>query len=108
MRIFLTLFIVGISTVFAENGLPEHTVADESRLSGGVRIQINSDNENLTKEQCIVLINAYRSKGLPNGQVSVRKPSTVKELKSTIVPYCLDNFDGEGIKFNTVFHPDSK
>lgn len=109
MKILLfLLFFVGISTAFADSTLPEHTIVDESRLSEGMRVQINSDNENLTKEQCVLLINAYRDKGLPNGQISVHKPSTIKALGGSVLPFCVENFDGEGITFNTDYHPDAK
>ena len=71
-------------------------------------IQINVNDANLSKAQCSSLIEAYRKNALPEGQVSVHKPSTVKGLDGAILPYCIDNFDGEGITFDTTFHPDSK
>jgi len=46
--IFITLFILSMSTAFAANKPPPHTIADESRLMNGMRIQINTKDKNLT------------------------------------------------------------
>ena len=100
--------LLSTSTIFAQNNLPKHTIADESPLMRGMRIQLNSNDKNLTKDQCIALVKAYSSRANYKGQVSVRKPSVMKELKGAIVPYCLDNFDGKGIIFNSDLHPELK
>lgn len=80
--------------------LPPHTVADDSSLApkDGRRVQLNSDNPDLTKEECTALVNAYRKKGGKEGQVSVHKPS--KMMRGSLTPFCYENFDGKGIVFN--------
>jgi len=84
--------------------IPEHTIAEKSVLSNGLRIQINVDDAELSREQCTTLIEAYRDNARPEGQVSVHKPS--KLLVGQVLPYCVENFDGSGINFNTGFHPE--
>lgn len=108
MRSSIALIILFSSSLHASDPLPAHKIVDESQLSAGMRIQINSDDKNLSREQCTALINAYRKKGLPNGQVSVHKPSTLKGLGGSVLPFCIENYDGEGIKFNNDFHPEAK
>lgn len=80
--------------------LPPHVVADNSSLApkNGRRIQLDSINADLTREQCIMLIDGYRKKAGPEGQVGVHKPS--KLLEGTMVPWCVENFDGRGVFFN--------
>lgn len=80
--------------------LPPHTVAEDSSLApkDGRRIQLNSDDPDLSKEECIALINGYRRKAGKEGQVSVHKPSKI--LKGNMAPWCVENFDGRGIVFN--------
>lgn len=90
------------------NELPDHTVVDETRLSGGMRISLSSNDEDLSKEQCIALINAYREKGLPAGQVSVSKPSKDAFLAGEVLPFCTENYDKDGISFHVIYHPESK
>ncbi|WP_350151353.1 hypothetical protein [Nitrosomonas sp.] len=107
-RMFLFVLLISTSAVFAQTKLPKHTIADESPVMRGTRIQLNSNDKNLTKDQCIALVKAYSSRVNYKGQVSVRKPSIMKELKGAIVPYCLDNFDGKGIVFRTEYHPELK
>lgn len=105
---WVILVISGWSLVSVADVLPEHVLVDETRLSGGMRIQINSKDENLSKEQCIALINAYREKGLPSGQVSVHKPSMDDDLAGTMLPYCTENYTEDGISFHTIYHPEAK
>jgi len=103
--IAIALVIVGICT-YAFNSsevspsLPQHILADNSSLApkDGRRIQINSYNPNLTKDDCIKLIAAYRKKAEPGGQVSVHKPSKI--LQGSMTPWCVENFDGRGIIFD--------
>jgi hypothetical protein len=80
--------------------LPRHEVASNTSLAPkqGRRIEIHSADANLTHEQCRALIEHYRDQGAPDGQVSVHKPS--KLLKGELAPWCVENFEGEGIEFN--------
>jgi len=107
MEMLLIGLLVNASSASAQD-LPEHTIADESSLPNGTRIQINVDNAKLTRAQCSALIEAYQARALPKGQVSVHKPSTIEVLEGAVLPYCVENFDDEGITFNTDFHPDTE
>ena len=80
--------------------LSPHTVAADTSLApkDAPRIQLNSNNAQHTKDECTTLINGYRRKAGPDGQVSVHKPSRV--LQGNMAPWCVDNFDGKGIVFN--------
>ncbi len=66
--------------------VPPHTVADDTSLApkDGRRIQLNSQDEALTANDCRALIDAYRSKAGSEGQVSVHKPS--KKLQGIDAP----------------------
>ncbi len=80
--------------------LPAHRVADDSSLAPkkGRRIHLQVDNPDISKDECIALINAYKKKAGPDGQVAVQKPSKV--LGGAMAPWCVENFDGRGIFFN--------
>lgn len=102
VRLLLVPGIVTTLALVACRGpeLPPHTIADDSPLApkNGRRIEVHSSNPGLSKEECVALIEAYRSRAAPRGQVSVCKPSS--QLESAMTPWCVENFDGRGITFN--------
>jgi len=79
--------------------LPQHTVAKDTAITNGRRIEIHVSDPSLTKDECLALIVAYRDKAKPQGQISVRKPDKTGEL----VPWCVDNMDGSPVIFNDSF-----
>lgn len=100
--------LLASTSLASAQDLPQHTVVDESPPPNGMRVQIKVDDANLSQAECSALIEAYRAKALPEGQVSVHKPSTIEVLDGAVLPYCVENFDGEGISFDTAMHPDSE
>ncbi len=96
----LCSMIVSAAPIYASS-LPEHIVKKTSLApSQGLRVQIDAMDD-ITKNQCISLIDAYRNDGAPEGQVSVHKAS--KTMGGKMLPWCVENFDGEGIQFNDLF-----
>ncbi|WP_019498393.1 hypothetical protein [Pseudanabaena sp. PCC 6802] len=81
--------------------LPPHQVIPSSLGSKGNRIQINVADANLTQTQCQLLVDAYINRALPNGQVSVHKPSS--SFQGKLLPWCVNNLDGKGTFFNNDF-----
>jgi len=77
------------------SGTPDHTI-EETPLVEGKRIQIDVAKD-ITREECIALILENREKANPNGQVSVHK---FNKALGRLSPWCVDNLDGEGVKFN--------
>lgn len=77
------------------DGLPEHTV-EMSRLVEGQRVQVEAAGD-ITRDECISLIEKYRADAEPNGQVGVHK---FNETLGRVSPWCVENFDGRGIQFN--------
>ena len=106
LKLVLPCLLSGATAALAQ-GLPEHAVTDRSPLPNGTRVQIDVSDANLSQDECSALIEAYRSEGLPEGQVSVHKPSTIEALGGAVMPFCIENFDGEGVVFDTTFHPDA-
>ena len=82
--------------------LPEHELVSVTRLTPrrGSRVEIRAAAR-LTQDECRALIDAYREKGAPDGQVSVRQP-----LGSDFAPYCVENFDDRGVTFNDALWDD--
>ncbi len=87
--------------------LPRHTVEQSSLGSKGLRIQINVQDSFLPKVDCENLINYYRDKAKPNGQVSIRGPSIKMQKLFPNDPkskepqvWAYDNLDGTGIHYN--------
>ena len=80
--------------------LPSHTVEITSLApKNGKRVQVNVKNM-LTEKECISLIEAYRTKAGPYGQVSVHMPSNIKAFQEKVLPWCVENIDEGGIVFN--------
>jgi len=77
--------------------LPPHTMDKIADVHDGKRITLRSSNADLTREECVALIEEYRGLAGNNGQVGVRKPSRV--LNGAITPWCVENFDGVGVVF---------
>jgi len=78
--------------------LPEHTVEETSLAPRqGQRVQVNVSAD-ISRAECEQLINRYRSDGAPDGQVGVNKPSA--KLGGSLAPWCIENFEGDGITFN--------
>lgn len=106
VRLRHLLFVVGVGLVVisgcggGSQNLPPHVVADDSSLApkDGRRVRLDSSNADLTKEECVALIDGYRKKAGLEGQVSVHKPSKV--LNGSMTPWCVENFDGRGVVFN--------
>lgn len=84
--------------------MKEHTVISNTTLApkDGRRIEIHVDDSLLTKEECILIIEQYSEKAGKEGQVSVHKPGS-KLFEGVMVPWCVNNKDGEGVIFNDVF-----
>lgn len=78
--------------------LPEHAVEKTSLAPRqGQRVQVNVGAD-ISRAECEELINNYRSDGAPDGQVGVHKPSS--KLGGRLLPWCVENFEGDGITFN--------
>jgi hypothetical protein len=77
--------------------LPAHTVAGNTALPNGLRIQIDVNDPNISKEDCKNLILAYKEMAAPDGQVSVRKPS--ERGGRELLPWCIENFGSGEIRF---------
>jgi hypothetical protein len=75
--------------------LPEHNV-EASRLLEGQRVHVDAPGD-ITRDECISLIDKYRSDAEPNGQVSVHK---FNKALGHLSPWCVENFDGTGVQFN--------
>lgn len=78
--------------------LPIHT-SETSSLEPrtGKRVTLTVTND-ISRDGCRALIEAYRREGAPDGQVGVHKPSAA--LGGQSLPWCVENYDGEGIRFN--------
>lgn len=93
--VLATFVLVGCAP---EQELPEHSVEMSSLApKSGSRVQVSVRSE-ISEADCSNLIERYRSDGSPDGQVSVHMPSAL--LNGTMAPWCVENFDGSGIKFN--------
>ena len=89
--------------------LPEHTVQESSLGAKGMRIQINVQDSFLPKADCENLINYYKNRAKPNGQVSIHGPSTKLQKLFPEDPdskkpqvWAYDNLDGTGIHYNSL------
>ena len=81
--------------------LPPHTVS-QSSLGGGdrKRIQVDANNSQLTHDECSNLASRYSPYAGSGGQVVVQKPSVSPPWNGKLMPFCLDNMEGEGITFS--------
>lgn len=77
--------------------LPAHSVSEEPLTQGSARLQVDAPAE-ITREECEALVRHYRDRAGTDGQVSVHKPS--EALAGQPAPWCVDNLDGAGVRFN--------
>lgn len=83
--------------------LPPHRVTENLSLfpsNDGYRISIESNNPDLTKSECIEIIDCYRS-SMGEGLIGVSKPSKANE--NSMLPWCVLNKDDADIRFNDYF-----
>lgn len=78
--------------------LPSHSFEETSLNDRGNRIQVIVTHD-ITKAECEALIDKYRDKAEPAGQVSVHKPN---KFNGEPAPWCVDNFEGD-ISYNEGF-----
>ena len=88
--------------------LPKHTVQESSLGAKGSRVQINVQDAYLPKADCENLVNFYKSRAKPNGQVCLYGPSVKMQKLFPDDPdsrkpqvWAYDNLDGTGIHFQT-------
>ncbi len=97
MIAIVTLTVSGCDEA-SEVVLPDHTIETSSLAPrDGMRVQVNT-NIVLTDAECETLIAEYSDQAEPDGQVSVHMPSAA--FDNQILPFCVDNFEGEGVTFN--------
>ena len=113
MKQILTSCLIGMFLISCGSSginvskLPKHTIQKSSLGSKGFRIQINVQDSFLPKVDCEVLINFYKDKAKPSGQVSIHGPSTKLQKLFPEDPnskkpqvWAYDNLDGTGIHYN--------
>lgn len=91
------LILLAVLTACGDDatGFPGHTV-EMSRSVEGQRVQVEASGD-ITRDECISLIEKYRADAEPNGQVSVQK---FNKTLGYVAPWCVENFDGRGVQFN--------
>lgn len=87
--------------------LPEHTVEMTTLHEKGQRVQINVTVDFLPKSDCENLINHYKERAKPSGQVSIHGPSPKMRKIFPNDPaankpkvWAYDNLDGTGVHYN--------
>ncbi|ALG67080.1 hypothetical protein [Beggiatoa leptomitoformis] len=88
-------------TTVKDSSLPKHKITTEHYRTGW-KVQIDVNNKDITREQCLALLNAYRDQAGSEGQVVVRKPSTLFG-DPVQQPWCIDMLDGQNVVFNDYF-----
>ncbi|EIJ41942.1 hypothetical protein BegalDRAFT_1039 [Beggiatoa alba B18LD] len=84
-----------------DEALPKHKITTE-RFRSGWKIQIDVTDKNISREQCLALLDAYRNQAGSEGQLVVRKPSTLFG-DPVQQPWCIDMLDGQNVVFNDYF-----
>lgn len=82
--------------------LPPHTIS-ESSLGSGKRIQVDSNDPQLSRDDCLKLANNYAPSAGQGGQVFVQKPNPKSPYNGKLLPFCVDNLDGQGVTFNDFY-----
>lgn len=80
--------------------LPDHTVDRQPLYDNNARVTVRVPSD-ISRAECEVLIDEYRSIAGPTGQVAVRKPSA--KLEGQVLPWCVENQDKPGIFYNDDF-----
>ena len=97
MRIFVLAGFMAVAACGPFTPLPPHTFTSDPLYAGSNRVQVDVSSD-ISAEECEALLENYSSMAGSEGQVSVHKPSA--KLEGTSAPWCVDNRDGEGVRWN--------
>lgn len=100
MRSLVCIAAMVLISCEGSSPLPDHQMSADPLGAGRNRVQVNASGE-ITRSECEALIKEYSTQAGSDGQVSVYKPST--KLSGKPAPWCVENFDGAGIRFNDNF-----
>lgn len=76
----------------------------EQEIFEGKRIQIDTNDADLSREGCMALVDYYlEAAGGPDGKVVVQKPNPKSPWNGKRAPYCENNLDGVGTYFNDAY-----
>lgn len=79
----------------------------EQEIFDGKRIQIDTNDANLSREACMALVEEYmEAAGGPDGKIVVQKPNPQSPWNGKRAPYCENNMDGLGTYFNDAYFDD--
>jgi hypothetical protein len=82
--------------------LPPHRVS-ETPLGNGKRIQVDTNNPQLTHDECSRLAANYSPTAGQGGQIVIQKPNPDAPWNGKLLPFCVDNLDGKGVFFNDFY-----
>jgi hypothetical protein len=85
-----------------EIDLRAHTVS-ESPLANGKRIQVDSDDPQLSKSDCLRLSEKYLLSAGKAGKIVVQKPNPKPPWNGKTLPFCINNLDGKGVVFDDLY-----
>ena len=86
-----------------EPTLPPHT-ATKTPLGRASRVEVNSTDPNLTRDDCVALSTHYSPYAAGGGgQVVIQKPNPNPPWNGMLIPFCVDNMGSEGVVFSDSF-----
>jgi hypothetical protein len=85
-------------------GAPKHRVSSEPIVNGnGSRIVIETDDPNISQEQCKALVQSYKGKAAGKGQIVVYKPYPQPPWSGRVLAFCFNDLDPKGTVINRFY-----
>ncbi len=85
-------------------GAPQHRVSSEPIVNGnGSRIVIETDDPNISQEQCKALVQSYKGKAAGKGQIVVYKPYPQPPWSGRVLAFCFNDLDPKGTVINRFY-----
>ncbi len=85
-------------------GAPQHRVSSEPIVNTSAsRIVIETDDPNISREQCKALVQTYKGKAAGKGQIIVYKPYPQSPWNGRVLAFCFNDLDPKGTVINNFY-----
>ncbi len=83
----------------SKSGSPSHRVISEPMVNGS-RIVIETDDPNVSREQCKALVKTYMARAKGTGEIVVYKPNPKPPWNGRVLAFCFNKLDEKGTVVN--------
>jgi hypothetical protein len=91
-----------LGAVKSKSVSPGHRVSTEP-MTNGSRIIIETEDPNISRDQCMALVKTYMAKAGGKGQIVVYKPNPKPPWNGRVLAFCFNDLDDKGTVMNDFY-----